>query len=242
MKEKIVFYWQQRAENFGNLRERELQSTKAVLWLKEIERHIPNQKMLKILDVGTGGGFFSILLAGLGHQVTGIDLTKEMVDKARQLADSMDNAPEFLVMDAEELEFGEETFDIVISRNLTWTLTDADKAYREWIRVLKPGGLVLNFDADYAGDSQEPEELPENHAHRTMEKELLDQCSEIQKLLDISYLKRPAYDVQALLDAGAAEIKVEVKISERIYREIDEFYNPVPMFALAAGKAQDKEC
>lgn len=41
-------------------------------------------------------------------------------------------------MDAENPEHDDDTFDFVISRNLTWTLPDAQKAYKEWMRVLKP--------------------------------------------------------------------------------------------------------
>ena len=42
-------------------------------------------------------------------------------------------------------------FDVVISRNLTWNLKDPKRAYEEWCRVLKPGGKLLNFDANWYG-------------------------------------------------------------------------------------------
>ena len=48
-------------------------------------------------------------------------------------------------MDAENLRFADESFDVVISRNLTWTLPDVKSAYREWVRVLKKGGHTFEF-------------------------------------------------------------------------------------------------
>ena len=43
-------------------------------------------------------------------------------------------------------EFSDGTFDVLVTRNLTWTLPDAGKkAYREWSRVLKEDGVLLNF-------------------------------------------------------------------------------------------------
>ena len=51
-------------------------------------------------------------------------------------------------MNAEALCFEDSSFDIVISRNLTWNLPDPDKAYAEWTRILKSGGLLLNYDAN----------------------------------------------------------------------------------------------
>ena len=52
--------------------------------------------------------------------------------------------------DAEKLDFADESFDVVISRNLTWTLPHPIDAYQEWMRVLKKGGVLINFDAEYA--------------------------------------------------------------------------------------------
>ena len=70
-----------------------------------------------------------MLLARAGHQVVGCDLTPEMVVGAKQLAREEKVSCRFRVMDAEELDFPDETFDLVISRNLTWTLPDAARAY-----------------------------------------------------------------------------------------------------------------
>ena len=46
-------------------------------------------------------------------------------------------------MDAENPDFPDGTFDVIVSRNLTWTLPDAEHAYQEWFRVLKPGGHLV---------------------------------------------------------------------------------------------------
>ena len=48
-------------------------------------------------------------------------------------------------MDAQKLDFEDNTFDVVISRNLTWNLEHPDVAYREWVRVLKVGGKTSEF-------------------------------------------------------------------------------------------------
>ena len=71
------------------------------------------------------------------------------------------------ILDAEKPEFPDATFDVVVSRNLTWTLPHAEEAYREWTRVLKKGGVLLNFDADYGHDdfTRDEEKLPPEHAH-----------------------------------------------------------------------------
>lgn len=52
-------------------------------------------------------------------------------------------------MDAQNLTFHDNMFDVIVSRNLTWNLDSPAKAYREWYRVLKPGSILLNFDANW---------------------------------------------------------------------------------------------
>ena len=155
--------------------------------MEEIDKYLPEKEHLRILDVGCGAGFFSILLTKRGHQVTGIDLTPDMILHARELAKEEQADCEFQVMDAENPEYDDDTFDFVISRNLTWTLPDAQKAYKEWMRVLKPGGVLLNFDANYgAVDFTDTSDLPKNHAHNQIENTLMQECEDIKRQLSIS--------------------------------------------------------
>ncbi len=110
--------------------------------------------------------FLPILLAKEGHDVTGIDLTPDMISHAKELAAEEKTVCQFAVMDAENPDFKDEEFDVVVSRNLTWTLPDAEHAYQEWFRVLKPGGMIINLDANYgAADFADTADLPENHAY-----------------------------------------------------------------------------
>ena len=86
IKKEISSYWTGRSEDFARLREEELNSEMAELWLRELKRGLPEVEHLRILDVGTGCGFFTVLLAKLGHQVIGIDLTPAMIEKAKIIA------------------------------------------------------------------------------------------------------------------------------------------------------------
>lgn len=236
-KEQIVHYWEKRSESFLEQRRSELANPIAKRWMKEIEKQIPAGRRLKILDVGCGAGFFSILLAKEGHEVLGIDLTPEMIENAIQLAEEENADCCFQVMDAENPMFADETFDVVISRNLTWTLPNAEHAYGEWMRVLKTGGVLLNFDANYGKeDVADTKGLPEAHAHFKVGNEMLEECERIKSQLPISRKNRPAYDVAVLCENTAGEIRIDTSLGKRIYLEKDEFYNPAPMFSICAVK------
>lgn len=236
-KEQIVHYWEKRSESFLEQRRSELANPIAKRWMKEIEKQIPAGRRLKILDVGCGAGFFSILLAKEGHEVFGIDLTPEMIENAIQLAEEENADCCFQVMDAENPMFADETFDVVISRNLTWTLPNAEHAYGEWMRVLKTGGVLLNFDANYGKeDVADTKGLLEAHAHFKVGNEMLEECERIKSQLPISRKNRPAYDVAVLCENTAGEIRIDTSLGKRIYLEKDEFYNPAPMFSICAVK------
>jgi len=236
-KERIVSYWEKRSGDFLEHKRAELHSPMAERWLYEIKNQLPQDKNLRILDVGCGAGFFSVLLAKEGYQVTGVDLTPDMVENARTLAAEEKTDCEFLVMDAENLRFADESFDVVISRNLTWTLPDVKSAYREWVRVLKKGGILLNFDANYGlSDFTDLCELPDNHAHQEIGDDMMRECEEIKRQLPISSYSRPAWDLETLGAMKLQEFSVDLGISSRIYVEKDEFYNPTPMFMLRTCK------
>lgn len=236
-KQEIKSYWNKRSLEFSNLRRSELKSSMAEKWLEQIHKTMILRPGMKVLDVGTGAGFFAILLQNEGMNVTAIDLSEEMIKEAQQLAEEYTSGVEFKVMDAEALSFKEETFDIVLARNVTWILPHPDKAYREWLRVLKPGGVLLNFDADYGRESfvKDKQLLPSHHAHHHIQDELLKQCEKIKSELVISSKRRPDWDVYFLENEGC-KVCLDENISQDIYLEKDIFYNPAQMFRIRAEK------
>ena len=233
IKNRVSTYWSQRAEDFAQLRIRELESGKRELWLAEIEKYFPAGQKMDILDVGTGSGFFAMLLGAEGHRVTGIDLCPDMIDEARKTAALLGIPAEFHVMDAERPDFSPARFDAVITRNLTWTLPHLPEAYRNWRGLLKSGGVLLNFDADYCREKKE-RPLPANHAHKKVSPALTAEYEHIKDELRPGQRPRPAWDVELLTEAGFHDIQVDPTVWERLYRDMDEFYNPTPIFTISA--------
>ncbi|MBQ7418273.1 MAG: class I SAM-dependent methyltransferase [Acidaminococcaceae bacterium] len=235
-KEFIENYWTKRASGFKNLRREELQSDKQQQWQEEICRHLPSGRKLKILDIGCGAGFFSILLGAKGHEVTGIDLTESMIEAAAALAAEKNSSACFRVMDAESLTFPAETFDAVVSRNVTWNLPHPEQAYAEWLRVLKPGGLLLNYDAEYGRYHQHDYEKEAIYAHKDVTKEMVAQCHQIYHMLDISLCQRPQWDLEVLQKLGASTCSADTTVGLRLYPQKDKFYAPAPLFGIIAVK------
>ena len=98
---------------------------------------------LRALDAGCGTGVVSLLLAALGHDVTGVDFAPEMLERARMKARATDRSVAFFRGDAESLAVRDDAFELVAARHLVWTLPDPAAALREWRRVVEPGGRVL---------------------------------------------------------------------------------------------------
>jgi ubiquinone/menaquinone biosynthesis C-methylase UbiE len=242
IKIKVTDYWTERADSFLVQRQRELESSKAAQWLKEITAWLPDPKSMdkpvSILDVGCGAGYFTVLLGKAGYQVTCIDLTREMIVKAEELI--QDNGPYqetvcVKEMDAEKLSFEDESFDAVVTRNLTWTLPHPIEAYQEWYRVLKKGGMLLNFDAEYAKNAHSLFTV-ESVAHKDISDKLKEDCHELYHMLTISTFDRPEWDKEVLTHIGFSEVRTDLSFADRIFAEKDEFYIPDKMFMITAEK------
>jgi ubiquinone/menaquinone biosynthesis C-methylase UbiE len=101
----------------------------------------------KILDIGAGTGFLSLILTEMGYDVVGVDFSEEMLERAKKKAadQGLKLKVEFKLDDAEALSFKSESFDAVVNRAVLWTLPNPKGALSEWKRVLKPGGKLCFF-------------------------------------------------------------------------------------------------
>ena len=118
------------------------------LWLAEeflVLEYVPDSA--RILDLGCGAGRASIALAELGFEVVGVDLSRAMVQQAREQARLAQVEVEFQVMDAMQLEFPDASFEVVLySYNgieLVPGKAGKRKVMAEAWRVLKPGGCFI---------------------------------------------------------------------------------------------------
>lgn len=239
IEDRVQQYWTQRAHDFGAVRKNELGSGMGRRWLREIEQSLPSERPLEILDVGTGTGFFAVLLTQAGHHVEGIDLTPSMLEEAEALCAQLELDIPFRRMDAQALDYGDSCFDVVLSRNLTWTLPDPEQAYREWFRVLRPGGVLLNFDADYAAhvrsqSSQNRSVAPDSpYGHVGMTDALQRENDAITLSLDIGEA-RPAWDRRVLTEIGFRYCRTDASVGHRVLGKLD--LTSAPMFGICAVK------
>ncbi len=235
LKRENETYWAGREAKFEALRLDELNSAMRQRWLDELHRHLPAGRKLDILDIGTGTGFFGFLLAAEGHRVTGIDLTEEVIRGAEHSASILGIQPTFLVMDAVIPTFAPESFDAIVTRNLTSFLPNLPEAYKKWRGLLKKDGILINFDGDYHyGRSDAP--LPENHAHKDLTAAQNAAYAHIESELREIQKPRPQWDMALLAAAGYRDLRVDRDCYRRIYREIDRFFNPTPIFCITARK------
>ena len=134
-------------EELGRVPESAVESFAGVANPFSLGRLSPGER---VLDLGSGAGTDSLVAAqmvGPGGRVTGIDMTPEMVAKARAAATALgvDNV-EFLEGEAERLPFPDASFDVVISNGVIDLIPDKDAVFAELYRVLEPGGRIQVAD------------------------------------------------------------------------------------------------
>lgn len=98
---------------------------------------------LAVLDIGCGTGSLSVLMAALGHNVTGIDYSPAMLSQAKAKAASLSCHIDFREMDAADPSFPPAEFDAVLCRHVLWALPEPAQVLRRWINLLKPAGRLV---------------------------------------------------------------------------------------------------
>ena len=248
-------YWTGRASGYSEVNKLELSTAQRQRWKdclgEELTRPFPDRPLagLHVLEVGTGPGFFAILLRELGCAVTAIDLTPAMLAEAKENAGSLADEIRFMEMNAEALSFADESFDAVLSRNLTWNLPHPARAYAEWARVLKKGGLLLNFDANWyaylfdEGAQAAYDRDRANSAERGVwdqnvgaEGENFDVMEDIARRVPLSGIRRPAWDLEQLTALGLS-CEADEAVWRRVWSEEEKIsFASTPLFLVRGRK------
>ena len=98
----------------------------------------------RILEVGVGTGL-SLTDYAPKNQITGIDISEPMLEKARMRVQrlGLHNVRSLSVMDAERLAYPDAAFDVVVAQYVVTAISNPEKALHEFLRVVRPGGEII---------------------------------------------------------------------------------------------------
>ena len=251
--EEIQHYWNHRYSGYSKVNQKELEGIQRERWKKQFERLLPANKNLKVLDIGTGPGFFTIILEELGYtNIMGIDVSEKMLEVAKeniQKYGKKDSSIQLIQMDAQKLELKPDSFDIIVSRNLTWNLEKPQQAYSEWLRVLKPNGALFIFDANWYAFLQNEQLEKEFEAKRqqVIEEKLEDywqgegvdeeKMDWIVQQLPLTYQLRPQWDKEYFSTQEGISVETEENFGDLVWDYEEQLnYGATPMFCIKVVK------
>lgn len=251
--EEIQYYWNHRYTGYSKVNQKELEGIQRERWKKQFKRLLPENQNLKVLDIGTGPGFFTIILEELGYSnITGVDYSYKMLEVAReniQTYGKENSSIQLIQMDAQNLEFEPESFDIIVSRNLTWNLQNPQQAYSEWLRVLKPYGALFIFDANWYSFLQNEQLEKEFEAKRqkVIEEKLEDywqgegvdeeKMTWIVQQLPLTYQQRPQWDIDYFSSQEDVSVETEENFGDLVWNYEEQLnYGATPMFCIKVVK------
>lgn len=256
-KAHVIEYWNERATTYSNGIWDELEGAQHHAWIDVLHNKLAldflgaEGEAPKVLDLGCGPGFFSILLSAMGCTVHAVDESEQMLRHAQENV-ARAGRPErvaFIRSDVSSLPLPSDTYDAVVLRNVTWLMRDPVAAYREWQRVLKPGGKLVVFDANwytYLADAA-LDELRRSHqedravlgwsenAFASAKQE--DRCEALAAQLPLTYENRPAWDVEALSSIDFKSVAADEEVWRSVWTKGEQaFYATSPLFSVEAVK------
>ncbi len=249
--EGLVSYWTDRAHSYSEQNVEEMNDWRRLAWREMILSHAPKSDRLRVLDVGTGPGFFAMNLALAGHDVTAVDVTEHMLYHAAANAAGYGADVKFILHRGEVLPFADESFDLIVSRNVLWNLEYPDQALKEWARVLSPGGRMVYFDANWylylydealCAERQKKREAfrrnhPDLHKVWDLGPKRTQELEEIAFSLPLSKEHRPSWDTRTLEKLDMRIVRIVEQVGRTIQDPLEfERDDPTRMFMVCAEK------
>ncbi len=249
LKKEIVAYWDRRAPSYTDVIEKNLAGTWGDVWADCLTARFPAgaPEETRVLDIGTGPGFYAMILAQRGYGVTAVDFSEQMLAEAKRNAGPLAERIDFRQMDAQALAFPDGSFDAVVTRNLTLNLQDPVLAFGVCLRVLRPGGVLLNFDANwyaYLVDGEKEREFRrdrENARRYAVEDHEAypdsARMEDISRRLPLTGRDRPRWDIETLLRLGFRSAEAETDAWKLLWSEEERInYASTPGFLIRAVK------
>lgn len=139
-------YWDRWSREYQTIHGREI-SARPDAWgmwrVPEAElRVLPDVRGRQVLELGCGGGQWSVWLAGQGARATGLDISGRQLEHARSAADAESVRLDLVQASAESIPFTDEVFDLVLSDHGALSWGDPERTLPEVARVLRPGGIL----------------------------------------------------------------------------------------------------
>lgn len=242
--------WDFSADGYNDIIQQEYEEV-GDIWLQLLKDHSPCSKGAS-LDIGTGPGFFAMLLASMGWNSTGVDCAPHMIEVAKKNAVNRRLDVDFQVMDSHILDYPDNSFDYLVARNATWLLYKPEEAFTEWLRVLKPGGRLMYIDANWPyvddpallaqmkqAESAYTDKFGKPFSSYTGDQETNES---FQQFVAFQHILRPDWDVMQLPKLGYSNVTVVPRINELVYPEWKQLlYHPMNLFLITADKPNRKE-
>jgi len=214
--EAIAKYWDKQAIIWAEEKKEAWDKEETNYWIQFFKDLLPSLSGNKVLEVGTASGYFANILVLAGYEVTAVDYSPAMIMEAEKVSKSFGFEVNYSVMDAQQLQFPEGTFDLVFSRLMTWNLPNTFSFYQSSFNVLKPKGLLLNFDGDFG------EITFSKDGHERYPDDIMEEANMIKSQLEISKVRRPQADIQMLTDIGFENVRFDLESQNRILHLLDK--------------------
>lgn len=243
LESKMNQYWGRRSSSYSEQNSAQLLGDRRSAWESFIFNEIDESKPLKVLDIGTGPGFLAILAALRNHDVVAVDMNADMLDKAGYNAKSAGVSIDFVQV-GHMLPFEDKSFDLIISRDVTWTLTEPEKQLRHWSDKLKNGGSMLYFDAEwyYYLRSKESRAVWEENRKQVIASGGFEysEAYKLEKLalsLPMTYRHRPSWDEKYWSGQNNFSFNVRQNINTYVYNSKEQMqYELFPEFLVSVWR------
>lgn len=229
-------YWSHRAQSYQAMVTEQLESRTREAWEEAIFAGVDESRPLDILDIGTGPGFFAMLAGLRGHRVTAVDMNGEMLQRAKESAGALGLDIQFLQV-GHQLPFSPGSFDLIVCRDVTWTLTEPEEQMKGWASLLKPQGILRYFDTEWYQYLSRERRADYTGTTGALWYERASEMEQIAAGLPMTYRPRPSWDQDFWQQAGYTCL-VEENLNERVYGEKERRkYQQFPCFSVTVRGA-----